>query len=731
MTLTDPEMEYIEQKLGRKPNSLEEEMLDVMFSEHCSYKSSRPVLKLFPTEGENIVMGPGDDAGIVSVTDKLALAVAIESHNHPSAIEPYNGSGTGVGGIVRDIISMGAKPIAVLDSLRLGSLEDDRTRYLFEYMVKGASDYGANIGVPTVGGELEFDDSYRTNPLVNVMAIGLVEKDKIYKGIAPNVGDVFLLMGGKTGRDGIHGVTFASEELSEDAEEEDSSAVAIGDSITKKKVIDATFEILETIDVSGVKDLGGGGLTCCISELVDKCGNGAIVDWNSVPVREEGMTPYEVMLSESQERMVFVINPKDIDEAMAICEKHEVISTIIGKVTDTKLMEVEDIKVEEKNQIIASMPANLLADPPLISREMKAPVKQEKYVNVKDSPIDEAILKILSSPNIANKKWAYNQFNSEVQGRTIVKPGDDAAVLQIDDDTAIALACDCNSIHTKLSPYDGGAGSLAEAIRNVVSMGAEPYTVVDNLNFGNPENPEIFWQFNKCVEGMADLASKFNTPVISGNVSFYNETAGVIINPSPVVGVVGVENIHNVRTMNFKRVGDKIVLVGKTYDEVDGSQYHKILHDLEQGDAPKIRIDDEVEAAKSILNIVEKDPGEYEGTENDITAIHDCSAGGIAITLSEMAIKGSLGGEIDLSTIPTDENENISDSNKLFSESHGRYIITVRPEALDDVLNSIDAPCACIGEVKGDSLKFTDINVEISVEDLKNAYNGVIEKLMD
>jgi len=262
-------------------------------------------------------------------------------------------------------------------------------------------------------------------------------------------------------------------------------------------------------------------------------------------------------------------------------------------------------------------------------------------------------------------------------------------------------------------------------------MGAEPYTVVDNLNFGNPENPEIFWQFNKCVEGMADLASKFNTPVISGNVSFYNETAGVIINPSPVVGVVGVENIHNVRTMNFKRVGDKIVIVGKTYDEVDGSQYHKILHDLEQGDAPKIRIDDEVEAAKSILNIVEKDPGEYEGTENDITAIHDCSAGGIAIALSEMAIKGGLGGEIDLSSIPTDENENISDSNKLFSESHGRYIITVRPEALDDVLNSIDAPCACIGEVKGDSLKFTDINVEISVEDLKNAYNGVIEKLMD
>ncbi|MCL2116188.1 MAG: phosphoribosylformylglycinamidine synthase subunit PurL [Methanobrevibacter sp.] len=725
--LEDSEMEYISGKLGRKPNELEEEMLDVMFSEHCSYKSSRSILGLFPTEGENIIMGPGDDAGIVAITEKYALAIAMESHNHPSAIEPYNGSGTGVGGILRDIISMGAMPIAVLDSLRLGPLEDERSRYLFEHMVKGAADYGANVGVPTVGGEIEFDESFRANPLVNVMAAGLVERDKIYKGIAPNVADVFLLMGGKTGRDGIHGVTFASEELSTDAESEDSSAVAIGDSITKKKVLDASFEILESLNVSGVKDLGGGGLTCCISELVDKCGNGAIVDLNSVPLREEGMTPYEIMLSESQERMVFVINPKDADKAIAICKKHEISSAIIGEVTDTELMVIEDNTNDENDKIIASVPANLLADPPYIDREMKAPKTQEKYVKVQDPPIDESILKILSSPNIASKKWAYKQFDSEAQNRTIVKPGDDGAILAIDEETAIALSCDCNTVHTKLSPYDGGAGSVAEAIRNVVSMGAEPLAVVDCLNFGNPENPEILMSFKQCVEGMADLAREFKTPVISGNVSFYNETEGIKINPSPVVGVVGVVNINNIRTMNFKGEGDKIIVVGKTYNEVDGSEYHRTVHSLEQGNAPKIRIDEEIQSAKSILNIIDKDKGEFEASENDITAVHDCSAGGIAIALAEMAISSSFGVEVDLSNIPTDGNE-ISDNNSLFSESHGRYIVTVKPDALENVLNTIDAPCACIGEVKGNTLKFN--NVELAVEDLKNIYEGVIGKFM-
>ncbi len=754
MTLTDSEMKYIKGKLGREPNELEEGMLDIMFSEHCSYKSSRPILGLFPTEGENIIMGPGDDAGMVAVSDKLALAVGIESHNHPSAIEPYGGAGTGIGGILRDIISMGAMPVALLDSLRFGPLEDQKSRYLFEHVVKGISDYGNRVGVPTVGGEVEFDESFRTNPLVNVMCAGLVDKDKIVKGIAPNVGDVFLLMGGMTGRDGIHGVTFASEELTSDSEIEDRPAVQVGDPFTKKKVLEASLEILDAINVAGVKDLGGGGLTCCISELVDSCENGAVVDLNSIPLREEGMTPYEIMLSESQERMVFVIDPKYVDEAFTICDKYEIPRAIIGEVTDTKLMIVEDSNADENSELIinsnniddnggigdfgetygkpiASMPSVLLADPPSLNREIREPKKDKNHVDVEDPSIDESILTILSSPNIATKKWVYKQYDHEVQVRTVVKPGDDGAVLKIDDEKAVVLSCDCNSIHTKLSPYDGGAGCVAEAIRNVVSMGAEPYAVVDCLNFGNPENPEILWQFKQCVSGMSDLAREFKTPVISGNVSFYNETEGIKINPSPTVGVVGVADLNNVRTMHFRNEGDKIVIVGATFDEVDGSEYHRAVHNLEQGEAPKIRIDSEIASAKAILKILDEDPGEFKGNKNNITGIHDCSAGGIAIALSEMAISGNLGVNIDLNAVPT-ENDNISNNNLLFSESHGRYIVTVKADALDEVLTTIKAmnvPCACIGEVKGNSLKLSD-DIEIAVEDLKNAYNGVIEEYM-
>ena len=591
-------------------NELEEGMLDVMFSEHCSYKSSRPILRLFPTEGENIILGPGDDAGLVSITDEYALAVGMESHNHPSAIEPYGGAGTGIGGILRDIISMGAMPIALLDSLRFGPLEDQKSRYLFEHVVEGISDYGNRVGVPTVAGEIEFDESFRTNPLVNVLCAGLVKKDEIVRAAAPYVGDVFLLMGGTTGRDGIHGVTFASEELTSDSEKEDRPAVQVADPFTKKRVLEASLEILEKIDCSGVKDLGGGGLTCCVSELVDSSHNGAVVDLRSIPLREEGMTPYEIMLSESQERMIFVINPKDVELAQSICDKHEIPSAVIGEVTEGDHMVVKDFDAEEELQTLCDVPTILLADPPSLDREMREPAKPTDLVEVVDGPIDESLIKILSSPNIASKEWVYKQYDHEVQTRTVVKPGDDAAVLQIDDETAVAITADSNTIHTKLSPYDGGAGSVAEAIRNVVSMGAKPYAVVDCLNFGNPETPEILWQFKECIKGMADIAERFESPVISGNVSFYNETEGIKINPTPAVGVIGVEKLSNIRTLPFKNEGDKIIIIGKTYDEVEGSEYHRAVHNLEQGDAPKIRIDDELASANTILDLIEND-GDY------------------------------------------------------------------------------------------------------------------------
>lgn len=735
MTLENSEVEYIEGILGREMNELEEGMLDVMFSEHCSYKSSRPILRLFPTEGENIILGPGDDAGLVSITDEYALAVGMESHNHPSAIEPYGGAGTGIGGILRDIISMGAMPIALLDSLRFGPLDDQKSKYLFEHVVEGISDYGNRVGVPTVAGEIEFDESFRTNPLVNVLCAGLVKKEDIVRGIAPNVGDVFLLMGGTTGRDGIHGVTFASEELTSDSETEDRPAVQVADPFTKKRVLEASLEILEKIDVSGVKDLGGGGLTCCISELVDSSENGAIVDLRAIPLRETGMTPYEIMLSESQERMIFVINPKYVDEAVAICDKHEIPSAVIGEVVDGNNMVVKDFEAPEAESTLCNLPTILLADPPSLDREMRPPVKDGELVEVEDGDISESIIKLLSSPNIASKSWVYKQYDHEVQVRTVIKPGDDAAVLKIDDETAIALTADSNTIHTKLSPYDGGAGSVAEAIRNVVSMGAKPYAVVDCLNFGNPETPEILWQFKECIKGMSDIAEAFESPVISGNVSFYNETEGIKINPTPAVGVIGVENLSNIRTLPFKEEGDKILILGKTYDEINGSEYHRALFSLEQGEAPKIRIEDELACANTLLDLIDND-GDYtkfiEGEEElNITATHDCSAGGIAIALSEMAMKANLGCEIDLGAIPVEGD--ISDNNVLFSESHGRYIVTVKADAVDDILANINIPCACIGEVKGDSLKILNNGetvVDLVVKELDDAYHGVIEKYM-
>ena len=697
MTLADSEIEYIEGILGRKMNELEEGMLDVMFSEHCSYKSSRPFLRAFPTEGENIILGPGDDAGLVSVTDKYALAVGMESHNHPSAIEPYGGAGTGIGGILRDIISMGAMPIALLDSLRFGPLEEDeKSRYLFEHVVKG---------------EIEFDESFRTNPLVNVMCVGLVEKENIVRAQAPNHGDVFLLMGGTTGRDGIHGVTFASEELTSDSETEDRPAVQVADPFTKKRVLEASLEIMEKIKVSGVKDLGGGGLTCCISELVDASENGALVDLRAIPLRETGMTPYEIMLSESQERMVFVINPDDVKLAQEICDKHEIVSAVIGEVIEGNNMIISD-----EGEEIANLPTILLADPPSIDRPIAEIPEDTQKPDLKEPGIYESLPKLLSSPNIASKEWVYKQYDHEVQVRTVVKPGDDAAVLRIDDETAIALTTDSNTIHTKLSPFDGAGGCVAEAIRNVISMGATPYAVVDCLNFGNPETPEILWQFKTAIEGMSLVAENFNAPVISGNVSFYNETEGIKINPTPAVGVIGVENIKNIRTMDFKNEGDKIILIGKTYDELTGSEYHRCIHNLEVGTAPRIRIDEEVANGQCVLKLIDEDE------DKNITAVHDVSAGGLAVALSEMVIKSGLGCEVEL---VDDELDKIQ---LLYSESHARYLLTVSPDALDDILEKMDVDAQVIGEVKGTSLNIN--GHEFSFEDLNDAYHGVIEKYM-
>jgi phosphoribosylformylglycinamidine synthase len=725
MTLTDSECEYVKKELEREPNSLEYGMLDIMFSEHCSYKSSRPILKLFPTEGEKVILGPGDDAGIVELTDELALVIGMESHNHPSAIEPYGGAGTGIGGIIRDIISMGAMPIALLDSLRFGPLEDQRSRYIFEYVVKGISDYGNRVGIPTVGGEVEFDENFKFNPLVNVVCAGLVKKEDIVRGIAPNIGDIFVLMGGRTGRDGIHGVTFASEELTTESELEDRPAVQVGDPFTKKMVLEATLEALDKVNVVGLKDLGGGGLTCCVSEMAAKGGNGAEVELTKIPLREEGMTPYEIMLSESQERMVFVVNPADVDLLMEIFEKYELPHAAIGKVTDN-----QNLVIKQEGEVIAEVRTCLLADPPLIERdscnphdEGCGPSENVEYQELEDIDPPEAVLKLLSSPNIASKKWVYRQYDHEVQVRTAVKPGDDAAVLRIDDEKAIALTSDCNSIHTKLDPFHGGAGAVAEAFRNVISMGAEPICIVDCLNFGNPEKPHVFWQFKECIKGMSDIATRFNTPVISGNVSFYNETEGVTVNPSPVVGVAGLMDIKDIRTMDFKNEGDKIILIGKTGAELDGSEYHKVIHGFVQGNPPKVNMDVEFESASAVLELIHND------ADGAVTAVHDCSSGGLSIAAAEMAISGNIGAVLNTSKV-LKGNDGMNVSEILFSESNARFVITVKSESAEELLEKINAPAAIIGEVKGNNLIIDDEIVNLSIDELKESYYGVINKFM-
>ncbi len=701
MVLTDDETIYIKEVLGREPNELELGMMDVMFSEHCSYKSSRPILRNFPTDGPDVILGPGDDAGIVNLTDKYALAIGMESHNHPSAVEPYGGAGTGIGGIVRDIISMGARPVVLLDALRFGHMSHQRSKYIFDYVVKGISDYGNRIGVPTVGGEIEFDDNFQFNPMVNVVCAGLVEKDKIVYGKAPIVGDVYLLMGGTTGRDGIHGVTFASEELTSDSEIEDRPAVQVADPFTKKRVMEATYELLETLDIHGVKDLGGGGLTCCLSEMADKGGNGSSIDLNSIPLREENMTPYEIMLSESQERMVFAISPDDVEKAFEICQKHDLSHSIIGTIIDKR-----EFVIKDGDEEICHLPNILLTDAPIIEREAKPIDKIIQDVELSPVEPQEALLKLLSSENITSKEWVYRQYDYDVQVRTVVEPGDDAAVCKVDEDTSFTIGTDCNSTHVLLDPYNGAGAAVLESINNSISMGARPLALVDCLNFGNPEKPEVFWQFKEAVQGMADVANKFNVAFISGNVSFYNETEGVTVDPSPVVGTVGLVSNDNIKTMTFKQEDDLIMVIGNTYQELDGSQYYKTIYNLVQGYPPLIRIDENYNVSSTMQNLIKQFPA--------ISAVHDISKGGLAVALSLMSIKSGKGVSVDITTIPS--TEELSTEEKLFSESNGRFIITIPEDIKDEVSKFLDennVNYGIIGKVTSDNFIITENEEEL------------------
>jgi phosphoribosylformylglycinamidine synthase II len=691
--LKPEEIERIKKMLGRTPNRVEIGMIDIMWSEHCSYKSSRPVLKFLPTEAPHVLIGPGEDAGVVDIGDGLVVTFKIESHNHPSAIVPYDGAATGIGGIVRDILCMGARPVALLDPLRFGLPTSGQSRWLFEYVVKGIGDYGNCIGVPTVGGEVEFDDSFEANCLVNVACVGIGRKEDIKRSIANQIGDKLILMGGSTGRDGLGGVTFASRVLT-DKSEEDRPAVQIGDPFTKKLIIEATLEALQTGHVHGLKDLGGGGFTCVCSELAGGGGTGVDVDLDKIFLREPHMIPYEIMLSESQERMMFVVDPAGVEIITDIFKKFEIPHAIVGTVTATG-----NIHMTKDGKEIGVLPASILDDVPVVIRDKRKPEYIDQLKQTKPpampSDLETIIYQLLSSPNIADMGWVYHQYDHEVGVRSIVKPGQaDAAVLRVlDTKKAITITTDCNSSHTYLDPYHGGAGAIAEACRNVVATGGKPLAMVDCLNFGNPEVPEIFWTFYETVRGISDMSKALDLPCVGGNVSFYNEDAATkkAVKPSPVIMVVGLlDDQTKAMTMDFKQEGDLIILLGNTFEELGGSEYYRFIHQIDGGVAPQTDPIREKSVMNCVLDII---------NQQLISAAHDCSKGGIAIGLAKMCMKGVLGAKINITAINSQE---LRLDHLLFSESHSRFILSCdekNKDTIKDLAEKYSVPSYVIGKV--------------------------------
>ncbi|MBD2866564.1 phosphoribosylformylglycinamidine synthase subunit PurL [Paenibacillus oceani] len=714
MGVTDSEYDLICGFLGRKPNYVEIGVFSVMWSEHCSYKNSKPILKKFPITGPRVLMGPGEGAGIVDIGDNQAVVFKIESHNHPSAIEPYQGAATGVGGIIRDIFSMGARPVALLNSLRFGSLKNDRVKYLFEHVVSGIAGYGNCIGIPTVAGEVMFDESYEGNPLVNAMCVGLIDHDKIQKGVAQGVGNPVFYVGPATGRDGIHGATFASEELTEESEAK-RPAVQVGDPFMEKLVLEATLELINSGIVVGIQDMGAAGLTCSSSEMASKAGNGMELYLDEVPQREEGMTPYEMMLSESQERMLFVVKPEHEAQATEIFERWGLICAKVGKVTDDGRL-----KLFHQGQLVGDMPVKALVDEcPVYNKPSKVPAYYEqqasvdttRYAEVAD--LTDALKQVLASPTVASKEWVYNQYDHMVRTSTYVRPGSDAAVVGVTGTRkALAMTTDCNGRYVYLDPEVGGAIAVAEAARNIVCSGAEPLAITDNLNFGSPEKPEIFWQLEKAADGMSEACRKLNAPVIGGNVSLYNENAKGAIYPTPVIGMVGlVHDLDHITTQGFKKEGDVILLLGETKAELGGSEFQKVLHGVTEGRPPQIDLDTEKKLLDGVLGVIQK---------GLVASAHDLSEGGLAVALAESCISGGIGAKVSVSSeLRTD----IS----LFSESQSRILLSASPDKaaeLEASLVQAGVTVQKIGTVQGQ-----DLTIEVNAKQAVQSPVAQLEKV--
>ena len=662
--LTGDEYLLIVELIGKEPNLTELGIFSVMWSEHCGYKSSRVHLKKLPTEGRHVVQGPGENAGVLDIGGGQVVVFKIESHNHPSYIEPYQGAATGVGGILRDIFTMGARPIAVLDSLRFGPPDDPKNRSVMEGVVSGISGYGNAFGVPTVGGEVYFDPCYALNPLVNVFCLGLADKDKVFYAKAEGAGNKVLYVGAKTGRDGIHGATMASAEFGKDTEQKRPN-VQVGDPFKEKLLLEACLEIMDRGLIVGIQDMGAAGLTCSTTEMAAKSGNGIAVDLDLVPQREEGMTPYEIMLSESQERMLLVCSREKLAEVQAVFAKWDLEAVNIGEVVAGG-----QVCVKWHGETVVDVPVSAVVDLcPVYTRPGRQPAARPaaEVPEVPPPPArpGEALLMIIADPNLADKKWVYRQYDHMVQTNTVVLPGADAAVLRLKGQKrALAVTLDGNSLYCQIDPRTGGRIAVAEACRNLACVGARPVGVTNCLNFGNPQKPEVMWQFEEAVEGLAEACRAFGIPVTGGNVSLYNDTEGASIYPTPVLGVVGmIKDVGRVVGPGFRKEGDLIVLLGETLDEIGGSQYLRIIHGRETGPAPALDLGLEKRVQEVAVAAIER---------GLLRSAHDVSDGGLAVCVAESSIHspGKLGCALDLK-------EDIRDDALLFGESQSRIVLSL------------------------------------------------------
>ena len=671
MSLEEQELSYLKSKIGRKPTDTELQIVAAEWSEHCSYKSSKIHLRKLPMSGPLVISEKGYDSGVLDVGDDYVVTVHIESHNHPSAVEPYGGAATGVGGVIRDILSAGTRPIAIFDGLRFGNIEkDSQAKWLFKNAVTGIADYGNCLGIPTIGGELEFDDCYTNYALVDVAAIGFGKKDRLIKNHA-NIGDVVVLLGGSTGRDGIGGSQFASDSL----ESEDRSAVQIPDPFIEKLIIEAILEARNEKLIHAMKDLGGGGLSCAVSETADTLSIGIEMDVNNVHTRESDMHPQEIMVSESQERMLIITSKKKLKKLQEICEKFRIQCSVIGTVKSNKMMHVKKGK-----STCANLPTNVVANAPLLDRPSSKPKYLDKLpsdAKIKTpTDLSKTLLKLLSNPNIASKNWVYSQYDHEVGIRTVIKPGYDAAVLRLDNGKFLAAKIDGNPKQCYLNPRHGAIGCFEEACRNVVCTGAKPIGMVDHLQFGNPEDPEIFWTFLESLHGITDYANHFKIPCVGGKVSFYNETPKGPIKPTPLIGVLGLIDKKPLRPQQITK-DDVLVIVGETKDELGGSEYLEYIHKLIGGNAPQVDFDTSKKNMNAVLSVIKK---------NIIKVAHDCSKGGLAIAATELCMNNEIGCKISLSKVP---GEKLTPDRVMFSESHSRYLLVVSKKDLSTLEGSL------------------------------------------